>query len=162
MLSFWPLGAFIMAFGLYLMQKNIFGNKFEYWSHIEMGSSNEKQYEKAFDGGWFLWQMNTPIIPRALCVLEKARKKTSENWPKHLHLKAEVARKKSKWTLALLSHSKPKQGKSKGVYTKKPNVIHKLINFRNSSDLLDLIELFFQLSKWRTTEKQLNPIHFFN
>ena len=67
MLSFWPLGAFIMAFGLYLMQKNIFGNKFEYWSHIEMGSSNEKQYEKAFDGGWFLWQMNTPIIPRALC-----------------------------------------------------------------------------------------------
>ena len=28
MLSFWPLGAFIMAFGLYLMQKNIFGNKF--------------------------------------------------------------------------------------------------------------------------------------
>ena len=51
MLSFWPLGAFIMAFGLYLMQKNIFGNKFEYWSHIEMGSGNEKQYEKAFDGG---------------------------------------------------------------------------------------------------------------
>ena len=77
----------------------------------------------------------------------KLEKKTSENWPKHLHLKAEVARKKSKWTLALLSHSKPKQGKSKGVYTKKPNVIHKLINFRNSSDLLDLIELFFQLSK---------------
>ena len=120
-----------------------------------ISSAQNEIHVKNFAGNW-------KEIPDFIEILEKARKKTSENWPKHLHLKAEVARKKSKWTLALLSHSKPKQGKSKGVYTKKPNVIHKLINFRNSSDLLDLIELFFQLSKWRTTEKQLNPIHFFN
>ena len=120
-----------------------------------ISSAQNEIHVKNFAGNW-------KEIQDFIEILEKARKKTSENWPKHLHLKAEVARKKSKWTLALLSHSKPKQGKSKGVYNKKPNVIHKLINFRNSSDLLDLIELFFQLSKWRTTEKQLNTLHFFN
>ena len=77
-------------------------------------------------------------IEKKYRILLKFWKKLEKNLRKLTKTFAVESRSRPKIieiTPSLLSHSKPKQGKSKGVYTKKPNVIHKLINFRNSSDL---------------------------